>query len=372
MKKPLVILFSILLSLPAWSYDINTAGKILVLETGARSLGMGGCGTLLGDASGGLYNPAAQALTADLNGSAYLNPHPHSGPNYDYFNVIFGAHSEFGYLGFSYYFRQGIEGTDYPDEEGSALIIAGKPSRRVDLSLGLAFKILTTSKAGFTPLNESWSKSYKMAFDFGAVYSNLFPQITIGKPEIRKRDPRFRFGRPFSRGIAVGLAFQNLGGRIEYDYSPDYEMLPQTFRSDILWGVYEGRIWDFRVAAQLQKLLVSRKKSDDPDHPLGGYNKATDALFQAWGGGDHEGGWTSRLGFEANLYCLFSGRVGWSVDHKAHRSFIYTGIGLGPEWARLNVVREYEPGSDVDFIDELRFDLTASISYQKFRNWVRK
>ncbi len=372
MKKVAIIALLLALSQPIFSAEINTAGKIFLLETGARSLAMGGCGTLIGEAYSGKYNPAALALTPDVCGSIYLNPHPYFGPNHDYVDITFGARSEFGYIGFSYFLRNGVEGTDYPDEEGSALVLAGWPSRKLNIAWGVAFKILTTSKAGFIPINESWTKAYKMAFDLGLVFSDLLPETTFGGQRTEWHDTQIWRDRSYGRGISVGLAFQNLGGKIEYDDTPDFDMLPQTFRADLRWIAYQDEIVNFQIAGQLHKLLVFRKRSDNPDHPVGGYNKATEAFFQAWGGGDREGGWTSRLGFEAAFYDLFAGRIGWSKDYKNRISFIYYGLGAGPKWARFNIAREHQPGSDVDFTDELRYDLTAGISYEKLRNWIRE
>lgn len=364
MKKcaPLLLVL-VIASCPTQGSDINTAGRLFLFSTGARSVGMGGCGTLLGEAYSGLYNPAAQALTSDLSGAVYINPHPFYGPTFDFLTITAGARTEFGYVGFSYISRQGTEGTNYPPEEASALVLAGRPSRKLKLTIGAAFKILATHKANFVALNQTFSQTYKMAFDLGVTYAGLLSQATLGKPRLDEYDLRAKYGRPFSRGFSLGLAFQNLGGRIEYDYAIDIEMLPQTFRADLLWGVFEGRCWDLRAAGQLQKLLVARNVG-------GGYRKATDAFFQAWGGGSREGGWTSRLGFELSLFGLASARLGWSVDHGGHRSFTHGGLGLGPEWARANIAWMHESGLHYELTDELRYDLSANVSYEQIRGWM--
>ena len=362
-KATLLLLCLTLASRPSPASDVNTAGKLFLLAPGARSVGMGGCGTLLGEACSGLYNPAAQALTADVSGAIYINPHPEFGSAYEFLTLTMGARSEFGYIGFSYLSRQGTEGTDFPPEEASALVMAGRPSEKIKLTVGAAFKILASHKANFIALNESPSRTFKMAFDLGVTYSGLLPHSTLGKSKRREDDLHSQFGRPFPRGIAIGLAFQNLGGRIEYDYAIDIEMLPQIFRADLLWGIYESRWWDLRAAGQLQKLLVARNQA-------GGYKNATDAFFQAWGGGSREGGWTSHLGFELSLFSLASARMGWSADHGDHRSFTHAGLGLGPEWARFNIAWMHEPGADNDLPDELRYDLSAGVSYEQIRRWM--
>jgi hypothetical protein len=345
--------------------EINTAGKLFLIEPGARSVGIGGAGTLLGESTTGLYNPAAQVLCPDLSGSVFTNPHPYFTGTYGYLAISVVGHTEFGYIGFSYLTRDGVDGTSLPPEEASALMLAGRPSRKLNLAVGFAFKILATQKANFAALNQSLSKAYKMAFDFGLVYHNLLPKLTFGKAKFRNFDLRKKYALPFSRGISFGATFQNLGGAVDFEEAIDIEMLPQLFRGDLLWGIYENRYWDLRAAGQIQKLLVERSEA-------GGYKDATYAFFHAWGGGELEGTWTSRLGFELGLLGLLSGRVGWSVEHKDHRSFTYYGLGLGPEWLRINIARQYEPGQDYDLGDELRFDVAVNLGYDQLRGWTSR
>jgi hypothetical protein len=347
--------------------EINTAGKIFMLEQGARSLGMAGCGTFLGEAYSGLYNPAAQVLSTDVTGSFYINPTPFFGPNYDYIAVTMGARTEFGYLGFSYMARDGIDATDYPPEEATAIMIAGKPSRRINLGIGLAFKILVTEpqRAAAIAVNENPLKAYKMAFDFGIALGGILPEATF---DLRKD----AFGFPVDEkirkrknGFAAGIAFQNFGGSVEYEDSIEEWMLPQLFRADLMWTVLRSKDWEVKLVEQAQKLLVELNEQ-------GGYQKARDALFQAWGGGSREGGWTTRLGFEVTAKQLVSGRIGWSKNHRTGYAFNYYGLGLGRHWLRFNVALEHMPGSDADFGDELRFDLSAGLTYQQLRKWVFK
>ena len=365
--KRLTITLLILSGIVGLSYgsDINPAGKVFLLSPGARALGMGSCGTLLGESYGGLYNPAAQALASDLSGAIYVNPSPYFVSGFDFLTITAGAHTEFGYIGFSYLSRDGVEGTNLPPEEASSLVLAGRPVKERNFAIGIALKILASHKANFIALNQSLSKSYKMAFDLGAIYAGILPQITFGKPEPEEDGPRARYGRPFPRGIAIGLAFQNLGGKIEYDYAIDVEMLPQLFRADLLWGIYEGRLWDLRAAGQLYKLLVARNAN-------GGYKGATDAFTSAWGGGSDEGGWISKMGFELSVLSLTSVRLGWSVDHGDHRSYTHAGLGLGPEWLRANVAWEHEPGSDYSLNRELRYDAIINVTYEKVRGWMKQ
>lgn len=344
------------------SADIFTAGKLLLLATGARSEGLGGGGTLLGEAYSGLYNPAAQALCPDLAGSIYSSPRPYFQKGYDFLALSVSARSEFGSIGANYLNRKGIDGTDYPPEEASALVLAGRPWKK--LALGIGFKILSTQRASnFIPINESGSRTYKLGFDLGVVYQGFLPKSTFGK----KRQETEPFPQEVERtpdlGIVGGLALQNLGGRVEYD-AVNVETLPQTFRADLLWYAFSNNWLEVGIAGELQKLLVARNAQ-------GGYKKATDAFFTAWGGGSREGGWISRLGVELTTFKMISGRIGWSVDHGEHRSFNHAGLGIGYKWVWLNFAWVHESESEFGWGKGFRFDLTGSVSYDEIRGWMR-
>ncbi|MFH1862576.1 MAG: hypothetical protein ABH878_07150 [bacterium] len=341
--------------------EINTAGKLFLLNPGARASGLGGGSALLGEAFSGLYNPASLTRISDLAGGIYYHSKPYYVTGYEYVVFSAAARTEFGCLAMNYLTRDGVESTNLPPEEAAAFLMAGSPLKR--LSLGVGFKILTSKKANFVAVNEAPGNTYKMAFDLGAAYYGLLPQATFGKPLISEDDLRRTLGGPFPRGFSFALAIQNLGGRVKYDYSIDIEMLPQTFRADWLWGIYEDRWLSCIAVGELEKLLVSRNRN-------GGYNAATDAIFQAWGGGEMEGGWTSRLGFELDALCFFAVRLGWSVEHKEHRSFTHFGIGLGPQWLRASVAWVRQPGSDAKWRDGARYDLTANVTFERVQRWM--
>lgn len=350
-----------LLPLSLLASNVQTAGKLFLLGAGARSDGLGGCGTLLGEATSGLFNPAAQTLTEDLSGTVFSNPRPYFWKGYDFLVLTAAARTEFGYIGASYLSRRGVDGSNYPPEEGSSLVLAGRPWR--GLALGVALKILSTQKANFVPLNEIGAKTYKTAFDLGVLYAGLMPQVTLGKAPEDVPGLRAKYGRAFRRGLSIGMAFQNLGGRVEYDYAIDIEMLPQTFRADLLWAAYENDWCTVRVVGEAQKLLVERNDAS-------GYENATNALFSAWGSSDREGGWTTRWGIEVSAFGLISGRIGWSADHGESRSFNHVGLGLGPEWLRANFAWVRKPGSDYSWNDGLRLDASANVSYEQVRGWM--
>ncbi len=362
MRNRLIYLFLLVLAAKAAALEIDTAGKLFLLGAGARSDGLGGCGTLLGEAYGGLFNPAAQVLIEDLAGTVYSNPQPYFQHGYDFLVLSASARTEFGCLGANYLSRNGVEGSAYPPEEASALVLSGNPWKK--LSLGVGFKILTSQKANyFVPVNETGSSSYKMGFDLGVVYSRLLPQTTLGRAERWEEPVRLPFARSFVPGLALGLSLQNLGGKVEYNYALDFEMLPQTFRADLLWGAYRSKWVTVRCAGQLEKLLVARNEN-------GGYEKATETLLTAWGGGENEGGWTSRLGMEATFFHLASARWGWSVDHGSHRSFTHVGLGAGPEWLCANFAWVREPGTGSSWRQSLRLDVTANVTFEQVQGWM--
>lgn len=343
-------------------YSINTAGKLFLLGYSSRSDGMGGCGALTGDPSSGLFNPAAQAFMGDVGGTVYSNPRPYFQGGYSFLVLNAAAHTEFGYISVNYLNRKGDEGSTYPPEEASALILAGKPWQ--GLALGLGVKILSIkNRFPFTPLNETETKTYKTAFDVGAAYSGLLPSATLGKSDEEELNQRLKFGRPFPRGIVVGIALQNLGGSVEYDHSTQVEMLPQQLRADLLWGVYRTRWWDLRLACEAVKLLVARNSA-------GGYKKSSDALFTAWEGGDDEGQWISKFGIEAGVMTLISLRMGWSQEYGTGRFYHHLGLGMGPEWLRANLAWVHEPASAWTWMNGLRMDAAVNVGFDQLRGWL--
>jgi hypothetical protein len=343
-------------------YSINTAGKLFLLGYSARSDGMGGCGALTGDPTNGLLNPAGQAFMGDVGGTVYSNPRPYFQRGYGFLVLNAAAHTEFGFISVNYLNRKGEEDTSYPPEEASVLILAGKPWK--NLAVGMGWKILSIRNlTPFTPLNETGSKTYKMAFDVGAAYTGLFPGSTPGKFDEEAQNQRLKFGRLFPRGVTVGIAFQNLGGRVEYDNSTQVEMLPQLFRADLLWGAYQTRWWDLRLACGVEKLLVARNSA-------GGYKKAGDALFTAWEGGGSEGQWISRFGIEAGIMTLISLRMGWSQEYGTGRFFHHLGFGMGPEWLRANLAWVHEPASAWTWMNGLRMDAAVNVGFDQLRGWL--
>jgi hypothetical protein len=204
-----------------------------------------------------------------------------------------------------------------------------------------------------------------MAIDLGILYAGLLPQATLGPVPDELDNLRARFGRPINRGLTLGIAFQNLGGRVEFENFIDVEMLPQLFRADLLWAAYENPWCVMLAVGQLQKLLVERNAA-------GGYENATSALFGAWGSSHREGGWKSRLGFEFSAIGLFSARIGWSVEYGESRSFNHVGLGLGPEWLRANFALVREPDSGRAWWDGLKLDVSANVTFEQVRGWIKR
>ncbi|RJP77101.1 MAG: hypothetical protein C4524_08820 [Candidatus Zixiibacteriota bacterium] len=343
---------------PGDSLKRHLAGKMFLLGPGARADALGGAGALLGEAYSGLYNPAAQVLMSDAAAVIYYSPQPYFVNAGDFLTLGAAAHSEFGYVSASYLTRQAVG--ESPEEEATSLLLAGRATSK--LAFGLGMKILIT-RSGFVPLNQSSDQTYKMAFDLGLVLSGFLPQATFGPGDPEEGGYRERFGRPFPPGLVLGAAFLNLGGRVEYPEALDSEMLPQTFRADLLWGAWNGGWMDLRLVGELEKLLIERT-------PEGGFKDATDAFFNSWGGGGLEGGWTSRLGVELSAFSLGSLRLGWSVDYGDHRAYQHAGLGLGPEWLRANVAFVNEPGPQFTWGDGFRLDLAANLTYDQIRRWT--
>jgi hypothetical protein len=351
--------------------SIHTAGNVFLQTPGARADGLGGCGTLLGEANSGLLNPAAQVLMEDVAASIYYNPRPYFAKGRGLLVLSAAAHSDFGYSGFSYLSQAGFSSSQdvsLRPEEATALLLAGRAWR--NLAVGLSFKILTTQKNGFTDLGGTLTKTYKMAFDLGVIYHGLLPQTTLGHVDPEQDDLRRRFGIKYLPGLSFGVAFQNLGGSVGYANNTgenlDPHPLPQSFRADMAWGVFRDRWVELRLLGEEQKILVQK------DPMTGAYKGAGYALFHAWGSGNLEGSWISRLGVEATVMCLLSLRAGWSVDHGEGRAFNHAGLGLGPQWLRADLAWIHEPGSDFTWLNGFRMDVSANVTYERIRHWMKK
>jgi len=368
MKMKIVFLFVLgSMTVTGWASNVDsirTAGQIFLLTPTARADGLGGCGALLGEASSGLLNPAAQALMDDVAGSIYYNARPFFTRGRDFLVLSAAAHSDFGYTGINYLTLSGFSNSNQYSlrpEEATSVLISGRAWRK--MALGIGFKILTTQKNQFPDVSGTITKNYKMAFDLGLIYANLLPGATLGQVDPENDEYRQKFGRRFNRGFNLGAAFQNLGGRVEYS-NIDVLPLPQTFRADLLWGAWQHRYGDVRILGQMQKILVERESGR-------GYKSASAALFSAWNGGGLEGSWIARLGLEISTMNLISARIGWSRDHGAQRAYNHLGLGLGPEWLRADLAWIHEPDSDFTWWNGFRLDAAANLTYEKLRRWMK-
>ena len=170
-------------------------------------------------------------------------------------------------------------------------------------------------------------------FDIGILVQNIFPHLTTFKrhdyfPEkFRKYDRKSSF-----QGLSLGLALLNTGpDKLAFLFANQADPLPQILRLGIALNAVDTDEVGVLLAFDLEKLLVDRQKN------------FVESWFTAWGNGfDH-----LRFGAEVELFHIFAFRFGRDEFLNFNPNFSVSewtwGLGLGPEWARLNLVHRSFP-----------------------------
>jgi hypothetical protein len=174
-----------------------------------------------------------------------------------------------------------------------------------------------------------------VGLDVGILVQNIFPHWTISRRS-ESFPQRFRkFDRSSFQGLSLGLALLNTGpDRLEF-IENQRDPLPQTLRIGVAYNAVDTDEIGILVAADLDKELVERDESGVPD----GF---VESWITSWDNGfDH-----FQFGAEINLYHILAFRFGrdeflnFSEDSSVDWTF---GFGLGPEWARVNLVHRRFP-----------------------------
>ena len=146
-----------------------------------------------------------------------------------------------------------------------------------------------------------------------------------------------KFDRKSFQGLSFGLALLNTGpDRLSFVDENQADPLPQMLRLGVAFNAVDTDEVGLFLALDLDKLLVER----DATGKTKGF---VASWFAAWDGGfDH-----IRFGLELNIYHIFAVRFGrdeflnFSPDNSVGDWTF--GFGIGPEWARLNLVRRSFP-----------------------------
>lgn len=175
------------------------------------------------------------------------------------------------------------------------------------------------------------------AFDMGILVQNLFPHLTYSRQHDAFPEQFRKFDRKSFQGLAFGISLLNTGpDKLTFLDESQGDPLPQTLRLGVAFNALETDEVSLLLAFDVDKVLVER----DAKGKAKGF---VESWFAAWDGGFDN----LHLGAEFNIYHIFAFRFGrhevLNFSPKQSIGEWTFGFGLGPEWARLNLVRRRFP-----------------------------
>jgi hypothetical protein len=355
----IIIFLSILNHQKILAQIVETNALFLTFKPGARANAMGGAQTAIAnDFFSAYYNPAglvnAKRLMIGFNKVEWIADlkHTYTGVilqtpwgsvGFGLNNFDLGRFTVFDPLGNFLGFRS--------DAFERAWQISYAKSLSKELSLGLNVKYVQEHFSAISSFNSSaWT------FDLGILLQNLWPETTLFYRNPDLPATLRKFDGPETRGFSFGIAILNSGpdkfvfggdtlrvitgddttiAVVQETKSP----FPQLLRVGFAYRPVDTDELGVLIALDVQKVLVrSRNGKNDPFYT---------AFFTAWG---QDGLDNLYFGAEIELFHVFAFRFGqesrFSVPTetgKKTKSEWTFGFGLGPEWARLNLVRRGFP-----------------------------
>ncbi len=296
-----------------------------VPDARGRSMGNGGSVYSTGAISA-FYNPANLITSGFISGGFnYCNMMPATGNDYAYKNIYISRDfSPWGYYGINYS-RVDYPDAEWTDEFGNSLGTSSAYDHTFgvwaavsvdpDNSLGAGIKYINVkSYSGYYYFESREASS--VAFDFGFLSRNHFPELTYRDEKTHYPILRKYFRERRDRGITMGISLANLGPEMENVYGDRNETgpIPRRFRLAAGYQIIDMDDIGLRVTLDGVKLLVDVNESFDKE----------------W----HKIGWS--YGLEANFLYLLNLRFGRQLDRWREQRFNTVGFGLGPEWLRLD------------------------------------
>jgi hypothetical protein len=159
-----------------------------------------------------------------------------------------------------------------------------------------------------------------LAFNFGMLFRNRFPNLTYTKdaytfPELRK------WGRTRdNRGLSFGVSVANLGPKVSYNYTDRTDPLPINLRLATGYQVVDTDVLGLDITFDATKLLIDMNDS---------FQTELDEIVLSYG-------------IEANFLYLFSLRGGRYFDTFGEQKMWMIGWGIGPEWLHLDYSHTYD------------------------------
>ena len=203
------------------------------------------------------------------------------------------------------------------------------------LSIGGTVK-LVQGKFGLPPgLRDASASAF--GFDVGFLVQNVWPHLTYSQRNSAFSERLRKFDRKSFQGLSFGLALLNSGpDRLSFIDASQADPLPQMLRLGVAFNAVDTDEVGLLLAFDLDKVLVEREINGE----VKGF---VESWFTSWDNGfDH-----IRFGLELNIYHIFAVRFGrdeflnFSPDNSVGDWTF--GFGIGPEWARFNLVRRSFP-----------------------------
>lgn len=315
MKRILLIFLILVCVLPILASSLEAGAVFLMIFPGSRATSMGGAfGAVEGDIFSTYYNNAALAFGNEriigLQHASWL-PGLYPGMYYEYLAVVLPIAGDINLSGAVTYLTTGR----------TEALIGGV--EREWLTYDVAFKL-----AGSMPVSNKLGVSLGMKY----IYSFLAPDEIIeelgrqyggvmrgGTGHAWAFDGALFYrwtdfikvealGMKWMNVLRLGLAFQNLGTRIQYIQGGNSDPLPRTVRLSFSLSVLENKLHQLRLNTDLIKIVVNIDDYTD--------------FRRIW-----EDTWKA-VGMEYTLNELFSLRGGFFIDRTGKRVGPTFGVGF--------------------------------------------
>lgn len=349
----IAFMWSTLMLQSAAGQNLSQAGAIFLNFTpGSRANGMAAAYTALADDFYALYyNPAAIARLQ--RGSVGIFHH-------DWLT----ADMPITFTGAVYAMKFGTIGLAFNNLDSDVRdVVSGKEldayERALQVTFGRDFGLHIAVGASVKWVREKFAAEFSddaWTLDIGFLVQNLFPHWTYFRRSSNFPQRFRKFDRPEgAKGLSLAVSLLNSGpDGFEFETSIHKSPLPQTLRLGAALNAIDTDEVGVVVALDFDKFLVERENDGAPK----GF---AENWFAAWDGGFDN----FRIGAEIEIYHVFAFRFG--RHENMHRNLQpgrepgvteWTfGLGLGPEWARLNLVHR---GFPIGFEEKWVADLALS------------
>lgn len=336
----------------------QTSAQFLLIAPDARGRSMGDGGSVFSNgAVSTYYNPAllvtSEEFSGEYNHCQYL---PKLTDDLSIKNIYLSHKlKDWGYYGIGYT-RLDYGKKMLTDEAGNLLGMASSYDYALgfwaafsfdpDNSFGAGFKYIERHLADIGAGSKSRSNASTIAFDFGMLSRNHFPEATWRNDKIYYPGLRRLFRVERNKGLVFGVSVANLGKDLVYVDADQSDPLPKRLRLGIGYQAIDSEPVGLRLTVDATKLLIDM---DDP-------------FKEEW----NEIVWS--YGVESTFYYLLNFRLGRLLDREGRQRFYTVGFGLGPEWLRLDYSRVLD--SDIHWnrrSDEYSISFKCNISPQIFK-----